>query len=425
MYQRVLPHCAVAVITLSLLATACGTGSVKAAGAATAGQDVTVEVTPATTNVAVSGQQAFAAVVTGTANTGVTWSIREGTGGGTVDSAGLYTAPASTGTFNVVATSLADPTRSATATVNVLAVAPITVAVSPRTPSVVAGSTVTFSAVVTGSADTSVTWAVQEATGCGAVTAAGVYTAPASARTCHVVATSRADGTRTDSATVTVTATPVVSVAVSPRTPSVVAGSTVTFSAVVTGSADSSVTWAVQEATGCGAVTAAGVYTAPAAATTCHVVATSRADGTRTDTATVTVTATPVVSIAVSPSSAAVDACRSVTFTATVTGSTNMGVLWTVQEGPTGGDVSTAGVFTAPSAPGTYHVVATSLADGTRSVTVPIVVATKVLSVTVSPGTVTLPSSGTTQFTATVTTTCGTTTATQAIGPGGAIVGAN
>jgi hypothetical protein len=433
MPKELMPHRVAALITVSFLAAACGTGTVKAAGGAAAGQDITIAITPDTTEVDVSGQQAFAATVTGTANTSVTWSVQEGAAAGTVDAAGLYDAPGSTGSFTVVATSVADPTRTAVARISVRVKPPIRVSVSPSTPSVVAGATVTFSAVVRGSGNTKVTWAVQEATGCGTVTAAGVYTAPAVAATCHVVATSRADGSRSGMATVTVTAPattpPTVSIAVSPKTPSVVAGSTVTFSAVVTGSADTSEAWAVQEATGCGAVTATGVYTAPAAARTCHVVATSRADGSRSDTATIAVTAPvtvpPAVSIAVSPSSPAVNACQTVTFTATVTGSTNKGVLWTVQEGPTGGDVSTAGVFTAPSAPGTYHVVATSLADGTRSVTVPVVVATKVLSVTVTPGTVSLPSGGTTQFTATVTTTCGTSTANQAIGPAGAIVGAN
>ncbi len=39
---------------------------------------------------------------------------------------------------------------------------------------------------------------------------------------------------------------------------------------------------------------------------------------------------------------------------------------WTVQEGPSGGTISSNGVYTAPSVPGTYHVVATSRADPTK-----------------------------------------------------------
>jgi hypothetical protein len=50
---------------------------------------------------------------------GVSWSIQEGAAGGAVTSTGSYTAPATGGTYHVVATSLADATVSATATVTV------------------------------------------------------------------------------------------------------------------------------------------------------------------------------------------------------------------------------------------------------------------------------------------------------------------
>lgn len=45
-------------------------------------------------------------------------------GGGTITPTGLYTAPATAGTFHVVATSVADPTKSATATVTVTPATP-------------------------------------------------------------------------------------------------------------------------------------------------------------------------------------------------------------------------------------------------------------------------------------------------------------
>jgi hypothetical protein len=52
------------------------------------------------------------------ANTAVTWSVLEA-GGGQVDSTGLYTAPGSTGTFHVVAKSVANPAISGSAVVTV------------------------------------------------------------------------------------------------------------------------------------------------------------------------------------------------------------------------------------------------------------------------------------------------------------------
>ncbi len=64
----------------------------------------------------------FSATVTGGAAgqpTGVTWSVQPGGVGGTIDQSGKYTAPASEGTDHVLATSVADASRTAVATVTV------------------------------------------------------------------------------------------------------------------------------------------------------------------------------------------------------------------------------------------------------------------------------------------------------------------
>ena len=76
---------------------------------------VAVAVAPKSASVLVGASTAFTASVTGTTagqSTGVTWSVQE-SGGGTVDSNGQYTAPASAGSFHVVATSVADTSKSA------------------------------------------------------------------------------------------------------------------------------------------------------------------------------------------------------------------------------------------------------------------------------------------------------------------------
>jgi hypothetical protein len=101
-----------------------------------------------------------------------------------------------------------------------------------------------------------------------------------------------------------------------------------------------------------------------------------------------------------------------VAFQATVSGTTNQGVTWSVLEGSAGGTISAAGVYTAPATPGSYHVVATSQADVSKSSAVPVVVgAERVLSVSVNPATISVAVGGTAQFTASITTSCGTTTA--------------
>ena len=78
---------------------------------------VKVTISPKSIWVLVGQQQSFIAQVTGAANTAVNWSVLEGNGG-TIDTGGTYTAPYAFGTFHVVATSVANANRSATAEVH-------------------------------------------------------------------------------------------------------------------------------------------------------------------------------------------------------------------------------------------------------------------------------------------------------------------
>ena len=113
------------------------------------------------------------------------------------------------------------------------------------------------------------------------------------------------------------------------------------------------------------------------------------------------------VVVTVNPAAAALDACGKVTFAALVTGATSTAANWTVLEA--GGGTVANGVYSAPQTPGTYHVVATSVADPTRSATATVAVgAEKVVSVAVDPASVTAVTGGTLAFGALVTTSCGT-----------------
>lgn len=282
----------------------------------------------------------------------------------------------------------------------------VAVGVEPAEAAVQTGGGVAFAALVTGTANTAVAWDVMEQGG-GTVTAGGAYTAPGTAGTYRVRVTSAADPTKSAFATVTVTVTPPVTVAISPRTPTVAAAGSVSFTATVA-NAGGGVTWSVLDA-GCGTITSAGVYTAPGAAASCRVRAASASTPSATDTVTVAVSAPPpVVAVTVSPSSGAVNACQTLTLVATVTGSTDKAVTWSVQEGAAGGSITSGGVYTAASSAGSYHAVATSHADPSKKAVVPITVTEKVLGVAVSPQNISVPAGGTAQFTATVTTTCGT-----------------
>jgi hypothetical protein len=189
---------------LLLTLSACGGSGSKAAVTPSVAPIITVAVTPKTTTLGVGAAQTFAAAVTGTTNTAVTWTVTESTGG-TIDSTGKYTAAGTAGIYHVVATSVASAAVSDTATVTVTA--PVTVTIAPKTASVKVGATQAFTAAVTGTTNTAISWSVTEPAG-GSIDSTGKYTAAAQAGTYHVVATSQASTKAFDTATVTVTAPP-------------------------------------------------------------------------------------------------------------------------------------------------------------------------------------------------------------------------
>ncbi len=163
---------------------------------------VAITVSPTTASIKTGGTAQFSASVTGTTNTGVTWSVVSG--GGTITSSGLYTAPASAATATIKASSVADTTKSASATITVSAPVSVGVTVSPSSASIATGATQQFTASVSGTTNTGVTWSV--VSGGGTITSSGLYTAPASAATATIKATSVADTSKSASATITVSA---------------------------------------------------------------------------------------------------------------------------------------------------------------------------------------------------------------------------
>jgi hypothetical protein len=347
--------------TYHVVATSHADGTTQGSAAITV-TAITVAITPASLTVGTAGSQAFTAEVTGTANTAVTWAVEE-TGGGSINSGGYYTAPAAGGTFHVVATSVADPSKSATAEITVQ---DVTVALSPASADLDQGASATFTATVGSTGNTSVIWTVQEANG-GQVSSSGVYTAPAAAGTYHVVATSVADPGKAQTAEITVH--PVAISISTSGSGNLDQGATRDFTATVTGTVNPQVTWSVQEAGG-GTVNGLGTYTAPNAAGTFHVVATAAADATQTASAAVDVNA---VAVQVSPTSVTLEAGQVQGFSVIVTGTVNTTATWTVQEA-NGGSVDASGSYTAPGATGTYHVVVTSASDAAQSATATVTV---------------------------------------------------
>jgi serine protease len=188
---------------------------------------------------------------------------------------------------------------------------PVTVAVTPATASVQAGNGMqTFSAAVTNTSNTAVTWSVNGVSGgnatVGMISATGVYTAPAiapSPAAVTVTATSSADNTKSASAQVTVTAP--INISITPMTASVQTGMTQTFSAAVTGSSNTTVNWSVNGVAGgnatVGMISTSGAYTAPMTVpspATVTVTAVSAVDSTKSASAQATVTGAPAAAAA-------------------------------------------------------------------------------------------------------------------------------
>lgn len=192
----------------------------------TAGKVVTVTVDPTGVNVVIGKTQQFNATVRDTFNTAVTWTVAGGSGNGTISSAGLYTAPAAQPTpaqVTIIATSVKDPSKTGTATITITTSSQpsnVTVQVSPPIVSIANYSTQLFTATVSGSTNTSVTWVVNGQQGgsrtLGFISSSGFYVAPGNvptagdgnggnvATTLTVTAVSQANTNATGSSTVTI-----------------------------------------------------------------------------------------------------------------------------------------------------------------------------------------------------------------------------
>jgi len=292
-----------------------------------------------------------------------------------------------------------DPTKTATSTITVIL--PIVVTLSPPTATVVVGAQQQFTATVSSATNTGVTWSVSgtgcSGASCGVVSSSGVYTAPAAVPTpaqVYVKATSVVYSGSYSVAKVTIV--PVITVSVSPSAAELVVGANQQFSANVTGTTNGQVTWTVtgKGCTGlaCGGVTSSGFYIAPSKVPSpaeVTVTATSVVDTSKSGSATVTIL--PPVGVTISPGGVQVVVGGSQQFTATVTGTTNPSVTWSLAgtgcSGSACGTITSYGLYTAPAkipSPAKVIVKATSEADATKSATAVVTIIAPV-TVAISP----------------------------------------
>jgi hypothetical protein len=143
----------------------------------------------------------------------------------------------------------------------------VQIGISPSSATVNEGGTKQFTATVTGTSNTAVNWSVTSGT--GAVSTSGLFTAPNRQEADIVRAQSKADLTKTASASITV---PPVSIQILPTLVNVAPKGTQQFTATVGGTVNNSVRWSE---IGNGTVNQSGLYTAPSTNENDTVIATA------------------------------------------------------------------------------------------------------------------------------------------------------
>ncbi len=189
-------------MALCWLSVGCG-GAPQVSTAAAGAKSHTgaaITLSPASATVAPGAGVAFTAAVTGSSNTALAWTASGGTISGT-GTVAEYTAGSSAGSYSVTATLPSAAAVSAKAVITIKAAA-VAITVTPGSVTLQPGQTQQFSAAVTGTADTAVSWT---ATG-GSISASGLFTAGAQAGGYTVTATNSAQGAAPGTAAVTITA---------------------------------------------------------------------------------------------------------------------------------------------------------------------------------------------------------------------------
>jgi len=244
-----------------------GGGSSSSTPASTPATITSVTVSCAAAQVQVSQTVQCSASVQGTGNfnSTVTWTVQ---GGGSINSSGLYTAPATVPSppqSTIMATSVQDTTKSGTAAVTITPPPTITsVSVLPSSATLVTNQTQQFTAQVagTGNFSTAVNWKVNDVSGgnstVGTITSSGLYAAPVAVPNPAVVAVkavSTQDPAKSGSANVTITAPQSPTIVISPASTTVALGGSFAFGMTIIGSPTPSVSCSVN---GAGSVQVSG-----------------------------------------------------------------------------------------------------------------------------------------------------------------------
>lgn len=384
--------------------------------------DIAITLAPPNASVELGATQPFRPAITsaGHPDTSVRWTLSGATcpvACGSVDLSGTYTAPGilpTPATATITAQSVADPSKQASAPINITSNFTLQVTAPQSVP---AGGTATIVATMTpvpgSNPSTVLAWSLSgpgcSSTACGTLTVVttqgsggnvvadtATYTAPStppSPATVTVTVTPQADPTKKAQATMAVQAG--VSVSLSPATDTLAANHHVTLTAQIFGTTNTGVSWSVSGVSGgnttlgqicavgsspCQSVTSGTAlqvdYLAPGAIpqpNPVSVVATSAADTTKSASAQITVINHVLVSVI--PQNVTLAPLAVQGFAAAVLGTRNQSVVWQIQgtacaDAGVCGSIDANGNYTAPGSaptPDALQVLAISSDDTTQS----------------------------------------------------------
>jgi large repetitive protein len=332
-----------------------------------------ISITPSSSAVAPKGSQTFSAQ--GGSGTGFSWSLATNASGGTINAAsGVYTAgPTGSVTDVVEVTDSLGNTKTANVTVSAA------ISLSPASATVAPKGSQPFAAA--GGAGSPYTWSVSMNKSGASITSMGVYTAGTTGSVTDVVQVTDSLG-NVQTANVTVTA----GITITPPTASTPPKGSVNFGAV--GGSGSPYTWSLSTNGSIGSINSMGDYTAGASGSVNDVVQATDSLG-NIQTANVTVTA----GVSISPATASVATGMMQDFTAN--GGSGVGYVWSMQANPSGGSITSSGVYTAGTTGPTTDVV--KLVDSLgNSATANVSVGSTLV---IMPSSATVAPKGTQQFT--------------------------
>ncbi|MFT3710805.1 MAG: NosD domain-containing protein [Archangium sp.] len=304
-----------------------------------------------TANFSAVALDSFGNMVAGTP----TWTVVSG--GGVINSSGMFTAGTTAGTFaNTVRATIAGVNGTASVTINP---GPVTrVSVSPTTATLAPGGTTTFTAQAFDSNNNlvtaPVTWAAMSTA--GTITAGGVFTAGTMSGNYPASITATVNGVN-GTASVTINAGALAQLTVMPSVSTTQAGGTLAFTASGRDGNNNTVavtpTWTV--VAGGGAISTMGVFTAGTTTGTFTNTVRAEQNGV-TAFATVSVTAGPLVRVDVTPAAVDLQAGQTQQFSATGSDAFGnpVGVSLTWNANAMAGTVTQSGLFTAGQIMGDY-----------------------------------------------------------------------